>query len=158
MLRTITEIFDAFRSTNAAGDDTRTVELAAAILMVEVGVADHDFSSDEEAAIRRILTGELGMTGEQAVEVMASASREVEQAVGIQSFTRRLNEQWPEAQKVQLVRQLWHIAAADGRIDPHEEHRIRRIADLLYVPHVKFVRARHDAERSARKSARDTSG
>jgi len=35
------------------------------------------------------------------------------------------------------------IAYADNHLDAHEEHMIRRIAKLLYVPHQDFIKAKH---------------
>ena len=37
---------------------------------------------------------------------------------------------------------LWRVAFADGRIDKYEEHLVRKAADLLYVPHRHFIRAK----------------
>jgi uncharacterized tellurite resistance protein B-like protein len=37
---------------------------------------------------------------------------------------------------------LWRIAYASAGIDKYEEHIIRRIAELLYMPHSEFIRAK----------------
>jgi uncharacterized tellurite resistance protein B-like protein len=37
---------------------------------------------------------------------------------------------------------LWAIAYADGTLHLYEEHLIRKIADLLYVPHAAFIAAK----------------
>ena len=47
--------------------------------------------------------------------------------------------------KVQLITSLWKVAYADGDLDKYEEHLIRRVADLLYVPHDAFIRAKLSA-------------
>ena len=41
-----------------------------------------------------------------------------------------------------LVAQMWQLAFADGELDALEEHRIRRLADLLYVSHGDFIRTK----------------
>lgn len=41
---------------------------------------------------------------------------------------------------------LWRVAFADGRLDRYEEHLIRRIADLLHLPHRDFIRAKLRAQ------------
>jgi uncharacterized tellurite resistance protein B-like protein len=38
---------------------------------------------------------------------------------------------------------LWKVSCADGKIDAHEEHLVRKVADLLYVPHARFIQAKH---------------
>ena len=40
---------------------------------------------------------------------------------------------------------MWKMAFADGSIDRYEEHLIRRVSDLIYVPHVNFIEAKHKA-------------
>jgi uncharacterized tellurite resistance protein B-like protein len=47
---------------------------------------------------------------------------------------------------VQLVAQFWQIAYADGVIDKYEEAAIRKVSDLLYVPHSDFIRAKLSAQ------------
>ncbi|MFM7121605.1 MAG: TerB family tellurite resistance protein [Gammaproteobacteria bacterium] len=43
----------------------------------------------------------------------------------------------------------------DDGIDRYEEHAIRRIADLLYVEHPRFIAARREARRNLGLSAPD---
>ncbi len=40
------------------------------------------------------------------------------------------------------MRSMWALAFADGEKDALEEHRIRRLAELLHVSHSDFVRTR----------------
>jgi len=37
---------------------------------------------------------------------------------------------------------LWQVSRADGRIDAHEEHLVRKVAELLYVPHSRFIQTK----------------
>ena len=34
---------------------------------------------------------------------------------------------------------IWKIAFIDGVVDMHEEYLVRKIADLLHVPHTAFI-------------------
>ena len=38
---------------------------------------------------------------------------------------------------------LWQVALADSRLDKHEDHLVRRIAELLYVSHSDLIRIRN---------------
>ena len=42
----------------------------------------------------------------------------------------------------EVLNSVWAIAFADGEMDKHEEHLIRRIADLLYLNHKDFINAK----------------
>jgi uncharacterized tellurite resistance protein B-like protein len=47
-----------------------------------------------------------------------------------------------------VVEYLWQVAFADGRLDAHEQHFMRKIADLLYIPHADYVAAKQRARGS----------
>ena len=53
-----------------------------------------------------------------------------------------VNRACSEAEKLRLVEQLWRVANADSVIHKYEEHLIRRIADLLHIPHRAFIVAK----------------
>ena len=38
---------------------------------------------------------------------------------------------------------LWTVAFADRTLDKHEDYVVRKVADLLYVPHRDVIRIRH---------------
>jgi hypothetical protein len=44
---------------------------------------------------------------------------------------------------------MWRVAYADRRLDKYEEYQIRRLAELLHVPHQAYIRAKLRAKRQA---------
>ena len=48
-------------------------------------------------------------------------------------------------ERIQLVEHLWRITFADGRLDLYEDHYVRKIAHLLYVPNTQSMLARNRA-------------
>ena len=121
------------------------VALAAATLLIEVAWADHDISGSELEIVRATLTGHLGLAEAEVDEIVAESRLQHEQSVGFQRFTRTLTEAWDEAERFELVVQMWRLALADNRIDRFEEHVIRKIAELLYVDHSRFIEAKQRA-------------
>jgi uncharacterized tellurite resistance protein B-like protein len=61
-------------------------------------------------------------------------------------FTKLLNDKLSVDEKMDLIVDLWRTALADGVIDKHEDHMIRRISDLLYLHHSHFIKAKHLAQ------------
>lgn len=41
---------------------------------------------------------------------------------------------------------MWVIAFADGVLDPIEESVIRKVAELIYLDHNEFIRAKLEAQ------------
>jgi uncharacterized tellurite resistance protein B-like protein len=108
-------------------------ELATAALLIELARADFSESTAEMGAIRTVLTKRFGMTGAALDALLVDAARRADRAVSLHEFTHRLNAELPEADKLAIVEMLWRVSNADGHIDKHEDHLIRRIAGLLHI-------------------------
>jgi uncharacterized tellurite resistance protein B-like protein len=124
------------------GDDTRALQLAMATLLMEVARADHHVSVPERRAVEQIIENKFALPPEAVDEIAEVAEHEAEQATSLYPMTRLINDECSAADKVQLIKMLWTVTRADGKIDPHEEHLVRKVADLLHVPHREFIRAK----------------
>ena len=111
----------------------RRDQLAAAALLIELSRSDFSESSDEVAAIRHLLQRRFSLDDAQIDALVADARRRADKAVSLHEFTHRLNRELSEADKLAIVEMLWRVSHADGRIDKHEEHLVRRIAGLLHI-------------------------
>lgn len=125
-----------------ASNDSRqpSEELATALLLLELGRADFDFGELEQARIRELLAARFALTAEQVEALLREARTDVGQAVSLHSYVQTLNQRLDGEGKRALMTMLWQVAWADGRLDKHEEHLLRRLADLLYVPMADYIR------------------
>ncbi len=122
--------------------DSAGLGVASAVLLFEVVWADHQIESAELQQLRASLGAVLGLDDDALDEVIDDARQRHEQGVGVFEYTRLVNEHGSAAQKFELVAHLWRVAFADGSASAIEEHTIRRLSDLLYVPHRDFIRAK----------------
>jgi uncharacterized tellurite resistance protein B-like protein len=129
-------------------EDERLIPLAAATLLIEVAWADHDIAKEETAVIRLALAQQFALTEHEIDEVMSSSIAQHGESVGLYAFTRTLVEAWEEPARFDLVVKLWQLALSDDKLDRFEEHMIRKIAELLYVSHQRFIEAKQLARRS----------
>ncbi|MEL7558795.1 TerB family tellurite resistance protein [Stutzerimonas chloritidismutans] len=139
MLKALKSLFDR------SGDDQPTahsVEVAAAALLIEVGRADYESDADEQKAIIEAIRHGSGVEDAELASLVASAQETAERSTSLYEFTTQINTQYSMDEKFVLIKALWRVAAADGDIHRYEDHLIRRIADLLYVPHTDFIRAK----------------
>lgn len=116
--------------------------LAAAVLLLEVARADYAHQPAERAALREGLAREFSVPAETLDTLLAEAEARAQQAVSLHDFVQTLNRTMSGEQKRELLHLMWKVAHADGHVDPQEEHLIRRIADLLHVPHADFIRGK----------------
>ncbi len=132
-----------------APDTERMVMLAAATLLLEVAWADQNISEDELALIARQLREEFGLSDKDVNDVIEESRKKHGDSVGVYSYTRTINDAWDEPRKFELILALWKLALSDNELHRYEEHSIRRIAELLYVSHDRFIEAKLTAKRDA---------
>ncbi|MEP4547299.1 MAG: TerB family tellurite resistance protein [Saccharospirillum sp.] len=120
-----------------------TVEEAITVLMVEIMMSDHDPDTREQAAIIERLMDRTGEPREDIQALVTRARQTHADSHDLYQFTKLLNEQLSVDEKMDLMVDLWRTALADGVIDKHEDHMIRRLSDLLYLHHSHFIRAKH---------------
>jgi len=85
---------------------------------------------------------QFGLTESSATEIVERSRAEHDESVGVHEFTRALVESFDERQRFELVTHLWRIAFSDAGLDHFEEHTIRKISELLYVSHARFIEAK----------------
>lgn len=117
-------------------------ELATAVLLVEVARADYEDHPGELEAVRQALVQEFGMDAARVDALVGDAQRESKAAVSLHDYLSVLNAQLMPGDKRELLRRLWQVAWADGQISPLEEHALRKLADLLHVPHHEFIQGK----------------
>ncbi|WP_028294085.1 tellurite resistance TerB family protein [Oceanobacter kriegii] len=129
--------------------DKYTLDLSAAALMVEVMKADHYIDNAERKALKASINELFDLSEDDVLELMAQAEGASDQSVDLFKFTEVVHAHFSVQQKYDLMVGLWRVAYASDGIDKYEEHIIRRIADLLYIPHSEFIRAKQLARPDA---------
>jgi len=125
------------------------LQLATAVMLVEVMRADASFHPGEREAVRAALRDKFVLADDEAVRLAELAEATAQQATDLFSFTSRINERFEMPQKLRMVEHMWRIAYADGHLSEHERHVLWRIADLLHVPQGAYVHARMRAQQAA---------
>ena len=123
--------------------DKQDLQLAAAALLYEVARADGQIDEDELDTLLDRLEQRWQLPRSQIKEKLQQAEHAAETATDYFQFTRSLRSHWSAEQRLELIVDMWAVAHADGETHPHEEYVIRKVADLLYVAHSDFIRARH---------------
>ena len=138
-------LFETLFSEKIEQKQSSTRELASAALLIEVARADFDITPEELARLIDLLATTFDMSSEDVELVTQQANDQVENAVSLHDFTRVINDHCSPEERNELVGLMWDVAAADGDLSKYEDHLIRRVADLLYVPHQEFIRLKHQA-------------
>lgn len=126
-------------------ENRNPVEIAAATLLMEVAWADHKIEDQELEHIRQALSQHFDLDGPTLDAIMDESRDHHDSSVGLYAFTRTLTEAWDEPARYDLVVAMWALALEDDSLHRFEEHMIRKISELLYVSHSRFIAAKQAA-------------
>ncbi|WP_455235446.1 tellurite resistance TerB family protein [Thiogranum longum] len=144
MLRAIQDFFKAkIEPDTATGPDQHGIQLATAALLFEMASADFHAHPEERVALEQALQKTFTLSESETRELVQLAEREAQESVSLYQFTGLINQHFSPDEKIQVVEMLWQVAYADGRLDRYEEALVRKIADLIHVPHREFIQAKH---------------
>jgi uncharacterized tellurite resistance protein B-like protein len=150
LMKTLKNLFDSLLPPQpGAADEKHALQLATAVMLVEVMRADASFHAAERAAVLAALRAKFGLSEEEAAGLTELAEAEAKSASDWFAFTSRINERFEMAQKLRMIEFMWDVAYADGHLSEHERHVMWRIADLLHIPQGAYIHARMRAQAAA---------
>lgn len=123
-----------------------TVPLATAVLYYEVIRADEQFDDAELDVWEQKVCSEFDISEAQLQPFLKKVEAKAQNAVDYMQFTRLIHENCSLEEKRKILTSLWHMAMADGSVDSHEEHLIRKMADLMYLSHADFIQSKMRAK------------
>lgn len=148
MLENIKSFFEQhFMPVGSNESDDYSLRLATASLFIEMMFQDHKVSDVEKETVQKLLQEQFDLSRSETNELYKLAEQEVKQATDYHQFTTLIAKNFDQTQKIKVIEYLWVIAYSDYQLDKHEEHMVRRIADLIYVPHKEFIQAKHRVQR-----------
>ncbi|MEJ2403084.1 MAG: TerB family tellurite resistance protein [Candidatus Thiodiazotropha sp.] len=115
---------------------------AVAALLFEIAASDFEQAPEERAEILTAIEKHFHLDETAARELMRLGEREHAASTDYFQFTSLINKHYSAEQKVWLIEALWRVAFADQKLHQYEEHVIRRLSELLYVPHSDFIAAK----------------
>jgi uncharacterized tellurite resistance protein B-like protein len=152
MFDSLQELFDKFAGGSPAETPAQrehALNLAAAVLLVEVMRSDSAVAPSERKAVRAALARRLALDEVELAVLIAQAETESRKANDYFHFTSRINDHCSQQDKAALVEAMWGIAYADGVLDANEIHVISKVAGLLNVPHGEYIAAKLRAKEAA---------
>ncbi len=142
MFNSLTSLFkQLLDGSDLAQANTLSPNMAIACLLCEVSGADHNVDEKEQETKHSLLMKLLSLSAEEATQLLDQATLKTKEATSLYDFTSHLRELTQET-RYNLIKSMWEVAYADGKIDPLEDAVIRKTAELLYVDHHDFIRAK----------------
>lgn len=142
----IKQILAFFESSQEDAGTGLSVEDAAAVLLIEIMMADHDMDQRERQSIANILARRLDVPESEINLCIDAAIARRQSSHDLYQFTKVIIDNWQEPERYELVVDLWRVAFADGELDKYEDQRIRRLNEALHLHHSHFIKAKAEAQ------------
>ena len=110
-----------------------TIQIAISTLMIQTAVYDGVFDEQEKSKILELIKNYFSFNEDQKLSLFKIAMKVNDDSNDMQQFTRILNDNLSEEEKLNIIEMLWKIIISDGHIDDYENALIRKISGLLYI-------------------------
>ncbi len=144
-------MFDAIKAlfsnqeTQEKSDKTHDIALAVTAMMIEIMRIDGKLEDAERQCIFQAVEQRFGLPHDEVQALIKEATQAQAQSTDLHRFTSLIGKHFDTQTRIDILKELWQVAMADGHIDPYEEQLIRRIAGLIGVYHGEFIQAKIDA-------------
>lgn len=149
MLNLLKDFFEQHLAPSGPGSSHDPIPVATAALLIEVMRMDGSIDQVERDAVMKAVRDKFGLEPADAEAVIRLAEAEAASATDFHQFTSQINRHFGAEQRARVIECMWLVAYADGRLDAHEQHLIRKIAALLHVPDSAYIAAKMRAKDSS---------
>jgi uncharacterized tellurite resistance protein B-like protein len=137
-----------FKAGEVPAAERHQVQLAVAVLLHEARRADSEEGGDESEAGVRALIDLFAMGREEASHLLVQGRERAQQLTSFYAPVSVIKRDYSVPERVRLIEHLWRVSFADGQLNLYEDHYVRKIAHLLYVPNTQSMLARNRARSS----------
>ena len=148
MLSKISNFFNSninTASTESAEEKSERISLATCALLLEMAHADSEFGDEEKNLIISILKDKFNLSNSDASELIDLADLERKESLDLWQFTHLINENFSRQDKFDVLKILWSVVYADGKVDMHEEYLMRKLSNLLDMEHSDMIETKIQA-------------
>ena len=122
------------------------IELTAAVLAYEIARSDGDIGDEELVLLMeeiKVISKKVGKDQNEILKIIEIYSKD---SVSFFEFVEDINSNYSKKEKHSLLKFMWEIAYADGKLDVNEERLIRRLADLIKIKDIEVLKLKDSAK------------
>ena len=129
-----------FKKKSQEEEKISDINLACAIILLEVSYSDFEIKNTEVEKMLKFFETDLNLSKEKSLWLHKEAQKLHKDTNCLRKYIKLINDTYAKEEKINLINIAWKIARADNEIDKYEEHRIRKISELLYLNHSEFIK------------------
>ena len=116
------------------------IELTAAVLAYEIARSDGEISKDELSVLMKEIESISEKVGKDKFEILKIIEIYSKNSISFHEFIEDINNDYSKEEKHLLLKFMWKIAYADGKLDVDEERLVRRVADLIRIKDIEVLK------------------
>ena len=135
-------MFDFFKKKKITAEQQTSfeIELTAAVLAYEIARSDGEVSEDELLVLMEEIESISAKVGKDKFEILKIIEIYSKNSTSFHEFIEDINNGYSKEEKHSLLKFMWKIAYADGKLDVDEERLIRRVADLIRIKDIEVLK------------------
>jgi uncharacterized tellurite resistance protein B-like protein len=118
------------------------LRLATAAVLLDIGYADGTLTRAEDEDLLTYLKRAFALDDTMAQELVKAASEIRAQTIDHFALTHFIRRNAPLNDRIEIVKTMWRMAYADGRLSEYENYLVRKLADLLGLEHHVMIDAK----------------
>ena len=118
------------------------LRLATAAVLLDIAYADGSFSPAEDGDIVGFLKRSFSLDDETAREILKAADELRTQTIDHYALTNFIRHNSSLEDRIEIVKTMWRVVYADGRLTDYENYLVRKLADLLGLEHHVMIDAK----------------
>jgi uncharacterized tellurite resistance protein B-like protein len=111
------------------------LRLATAAVLLDIAYADGNFAPSEGRDIVEYLQRAFDLDAEGARELIDAAADIRSKSIDHFAMTNFIRKNASVGERIEIVRTMWRVVYADGRLTDYENYLVRKLADLLGLEH-----------------------
>lgn len=123
-------------------DPRERIRIATCALLIETASIDDEFTGEERSHLLDTVRDRFHLDDTEAADLLNSAQAARDGSLDLWRFTHSLNELCGISEKIRIIEEVWRMICADGQLDAHEEHLVRRLSGLLNLTHADLIEAK----------------
>ena len=126
-------IFKKKETTHQKNEPKFEIELTASILAYEIARSDGEIDKKELSVLMEEIKRISKKINKEKTEIIEIIEKYSKDSVSFYEFVEKVNNDYTKDEKLSLLKFMWKIAYADGKLEVDEERLIRRFADLIKI-------------------------
>jgi uncharacterized tellurite resistance protein B-like protein len=123
-------------------DNEKRLQVATAVILLEVAQADEEYSESEQDSIMQILKDQFNLDSQSVQEILHVSEEQQRKSIDLWHFTEIINRNYNTEEKCCIIEKVWQVIYADGKLDKYEDHIVHKLARILNLSHEQMIEAK----------------